>query len=154
MLLTTSSSKLRLQLAHLLRYMVFYCAVWSAEHLRHTSLKARVRACAVYASDPLEPSPLTCPTARLETGFVLTFELPLEGSWWSKLGFGFIFSNFVWCLTKIGQGSLVVFCICVESKAVLCYPKLLRCIKPTYHEVSEAIWCVSFQANYSGPVCK
>ena len=46
---------------------------------------------------------LTCTTARPETDFLLTFGLPFEGSSWSELGFGFIFSNFVWCLTKIGQ---------------------------------------------------
>jgi hypothetical protein len=78
--LCTSSSELRLQLAHLLCYVVLYCAVRSAEHLRHTSLEARVRACAVYSSDPLEPSPLTYPTTRPETGYIFTFGLPFEGS--------------------------------------------------------------------------
>ena len=103
----SNSMLLRLQPAHL-PCCIVPCAVWSAEHLRHTSLKARVRACAVHSSDPLEPSLVTCPTARPETGFVLTFGLPFEGSWWSKLGFGFFFFSSKFCLVpdKIGQGSL------------------------------------------------
>jgi hypothetical protein len=31
---------------------------------------------------------------------------------------------------------LVMFCICVESRAVLCFAKLVRFIKPSYHEIS------------------
>lgn len=84
----------------------------SAQPLRHTSLKTRVRFCAVYPSYLLWPSTLSCLIWRPESGFILILGLPFEGSGWATTGFGLIFQILFRALRRQARGPCAAF-VCV-----------------------------------------
>jgi hypothetical protein len=100
---------------------------------------------------PSSPFPL-CPA--IPEGQRLVVFWPLVCPLMNRDGLNLVLSSFsksFWRLLETGSEVPVlaswVYCFCVESKIVLCFLKLLKHLKSSYHEVSRTIWLSVFSFN-------